>query len=65
MSERFSAETVAEYLGENQVAVRGGLHCSALAHDTVGTSNGSVRISVSDFNTEKEIETLATRLKRL
>ena len=65
VSDRFSPEKIAEYLSENQVAVRGGLHCSPLAHETVGTLDGCVRISVSDFTSQTEIETLVRLLKRL
>ncbi len=38
------------------IASRGGLHCSPLAHKSLGT-NGLVRLSVSCFNTKKEIDT--------
>lgn len=39
------------------IAVRGGLHCSPLAHRSLGTlSGGLVRFSFSDFTTEQEVE---------
>ncbi len=39
------------------IAVRGGLHCAPLAHKTLGTlSGGLIRISVSDFTTQQDIE---------
>ncbi len=60
-----SPETIAEYLGEHGIAVRSGFHCSALAHETVGTALGCVRISVSDFNTFDEIEMLVNTLKKI
>lgn len=38
------------------IAVRGGLHCSILAHQTLGTQqSGCVRFSVGCFNTKAEI----------
>lgn len=40
------------------IKVRAGLHCSPMAHDTLGTRDlgGVVRFSVGIFNTEKEID---------
>lgn len=38
------------------VCVRGGMHCAPLAHKTMGTeSTGTVRVSLSHFNTFSEI----------
>lgn len=50
------SEEVAYLLSEQDIAVRGGLHCSPLAHESAGTSLGTVRMSVSWFNDEEEIE---------
>lgn len=42
---------------EFNISSRTGLHCAPLAHKTVGSyPNGSVRISLGYFNTEKEID---------
>ena len=50
-------EAVAEALGAREIAVRAGLHCAPLAHSAMGTEeSGTVRISVSAFNTKKEID---------
>src|SRR5699024_6482090 len=39
-----------------EIAVRAGLHCSQLAHDTLNTDDqGIVRASLNRYNTEKEI----------
>ena len=47
---------VANLLSENNIAVRGGLHCSPLAHKQLGTENtGAVRVSVASFNEKEEI----------
>ncbi len=47
---------VANLLSENNIAVRGGLHCSPLAHKQMGTEDiGAVRVSVASFNKEEEI----------
>ena len=48
---------VADRLGQQGLAVRAGLHCAPLAHATGGTeATGTVRMSVSAFNTEREVE---------
>ena len=50
-------ETMAEALGEQGIAVRAGLHCAPLAHEAAGTlDTGTVRLSVSAFNTGKEVD---------
>lgn len=47
---------VGEWLAQRQIAVRTGLHCAPLAHSTAGTlDTGTVRLSFSAFNTEKEV----------
>ena len=39
------------------IAVRGGLHCSYLAHKTIGTlETGTIRFSIGCFNTKKDIQ---------
>ena len=51
----------AQMLSDNGIAVRGGLHCSPLAHSAVGTINGgTVRVSVATFNTTFDIDRLAS-----
>lgn len=50
------AEELASALGEKDIAVRAGLHCAPLAHETAGTvDTGTVRISFSDHNTPEEV----------
>lgn len=50
------AEELAAALGEKDIAVRAGLHCAPLAHETAGTvDTGTVRISFSDHNTPEEV----------
>jgi cysteine desulfurase / selenocysteine lyase len=42
-----------------RIAVRTGLHCAPLAHETLGTINkGLIRVSFSLFNTKKEVDKL-------
>ena len=48
------------------VAVRGGLHCAPLMHEALGTlDDGLVRVSFSNYNTEKEINFLITSLEKI
>ena len=50
-------EELGEALGQRRFALRAGLHCAPLAHETAGTlETGTVRASVSAFNTEGEID---------
>lgn len=49
-------EEVARRLAERGVAVRAGLHCAPLAHESAGTlERGTVRLSFSAFNGEAEV----------
>lgn len=59
-------EEVGERLGDWGFAVRAGLHCAPLAHQTVGTvDSGTVRASVSMFNTPEEIRKFVQAVGRL
>ncbi|MBQ3404919.1 MAG: aminotransferase class V-fold PLP-dependent enzyme [Oscillospiraceae bacterium] len=49
-------ETVAEELSKRGIAVRAGLHCAPLAHETAGTA-GTVRASLSVFTSRREVNT--------
>ncbi len=54
--EDYPSETVAEWLSENGVCVRGGLHCAPMAHRVMGTlESGAVRLSVATFNNREEV----------
>ena len=51
-AEGMDSERVASALARHGVAVRAGVHCAPLAHQTAGTlPDGTVRISVSAFST--------------
>lgn len=59
------SETIADYLNECDIAVRGGLHCAPLMHKYLGTVNsGLVRVSFGHNNTRKDTEKLVTALNR-
>lgn len=53
--ENMYCETLGERLGERGIAVRCGLHCAPLAHETAGTvERGTLRMSFSPFNSAEE-----------
>jgi len=48
------------------IAVRVGLHCAPLAHQTLGTlADGSIRVSFSYFNTPEEVDQLLWALREM
>lgn len=54
------------YLESNGIKTRSGLHCSPLAHETIGTyPTGTVRLSISYFTTKEEIDYTLDVLKKL
>ncbi len=62
----YHSEEVASYLNDNSVAVRGGYHCSPLAHKTYGTEDiGAVRISPSRFTTKKDVNYVINLLQKI
>lgn len=63
---RMSCDALSERLGAAGIAVRAGLHCAPLAHDTAGTlQTGTVRLSVSPFNTGREIDHAADTIEKI
>lgn len=57
---RIDCEFIAESLGAAGVAVRAGQHCAPWAHKMAGTEHtGTVRFSVSPFNTVQEMDQAA------
>ena len=56
-AEGWDCEELGEALGSRGVAVRAGLHCAPLAHETAGTrAAGTVRASVSAFSSAFELD---------
>jgi selenocysteine lyase/cysteine desulfurase len=48
------------------IMTRTGLHCAPAAHRTIGTFElGTVRFSVSRFNSESDIQTAVNALSRI
>lgn len=59
-------ETVAERLGQHGIAVRAGLHCAPLAHQSAGTADtGTVRFSFSAFNSADQVDRGSAVLARI
>ena len=60
------SEVVAERLGQEDIAVRAGLHCAPLAHQSAGTiESGTVRASFSVFNTLFDAQRLIEAVSRV
>ena len=64
----WDCEELAEFLGQQGVAVRAGLHCAPLAHESAGTlQGGTVRLSfghgASRIAGEKFLKILEKALK--
>ncbi len=58
-------EVLCEALGEAGFSLRAGYHCAPFAHQTAGTiQTGTVRFSVSAFNTGGEVEALSRFLRK-
>ena len=63
---KLDCEEAAERMSELGFAVRAGLHCAPEAHRTAGTfTRGTVRLSVSIFNTEREIVRFAEAVETI
>ena len=59
-------ETAAERLGEQGIAVRAGLHCAPLAHETAGTlESGTVRFSFSPLLSMEEVMMAGALCKKI
>jgi cysteine desulfurase family protein len=60
------ASELSYYLECEGIKTRSGLHCSPLAHETIGTyPTGTVRLSISYFTTKKELDYVLTTIKNL
>jgi cysteine desulfurase family protein len=60
------SEKVVKILDNNNICVRGGLHCSPLAHKSMGTlETGTVRVVPSVFTTKSDIDRLINVIRRI
>ena len=61
--EGYSSDNIGQILSDQNIAVRTGLHCAPHAHQFLGTfPSGTVRFSVSYFNTDADFEKLQAAL---
>ena len=61
-----SSEETVQLLSVENIAVRGGFHCNANAHKYYGSYEiGTVRVSVSCFNTKKDMDILLNSVKKI
>ena len=57
---------LASRLAEQGIALRAGLHCAPLAHETAGTlETGTLRVSYGPFNTRQDGKELCRRLEKI
>lgn len=62
----YKSSEIIEYLDNNDICVRGGIHCTILAHEAINTvASGAVRVSLNSFNTVEEINTFIRAIERL
>ena len=62
--EGYSSDEIGQVLSEHNIAFRSGLHCAPYAHKFIGTfPAGTVRLSVSCFNTENDFEMISEVLQ--
>ena len=62
----FDPSEIADYLNDNNIAVRAGLHCAPLMHRFLGTEEtGAVRVGIGFCNTPYHIEKLVRVLRLL
>ncbi len=60
------SEDIASKLNEYNIAVRAGLHCAPLAHESFNTiDSGTVRAVVSVFNTSEEINYFVSSINKI
>ena len=60
-----NSQEAANYLSDNGYALRGGIQCAALAHNTLGTTEqGVIRFSPSAFNNKQQVSGLLNTIKR-
>lgn len=57
------SEEFASFLSEKGFCLRAGFHCSALAHKSLNTENGTIRFAPSIFNCENDVKKLCNIIK--
>ena len=61
-----TGEETASRLADMGFALRGGLHCSPLAHQKMGTlDRGTTRAGIGYFNTGEQVDALSNAVERI
>lgn len=55
---------LANFLAENNICVRSGLHCAPLVHKHLKTDGGAIRVSLSFKNKKREVDTFIEVIKK-
>ena len=59
-------DDIVSALNDVSICVRGGLHCTPLAHNTLGTgTKGAVRFSFGAFNSRRDVDTAYTAMRKI
>lgn len=62
----FTSSEIGDYLNDNNIAVRSGLHCAPLIHKFLGTyTSGTVRVSIGYNNSMSDIDYLISVIDKL
>lgn len=62
----YNSSLISDILDKSGVATRSGFHCAPLVHEKLGTTErGAVRVSLSYFNTPKDVYTLTRILNSI
>ena len=61
-----TSDKLVSLLDNHAICVRGGIHCTILAHEAIGTvSTGAVRISLNYHNSKEEVDELVKVLREV
>ncbi len=59
------SDTISDYLSENSICVRSGIHCAPLFHKKMGTEDvGMVRVSFGCYNRKSDVDVLIKKINK-
>jgi cysteine desulfurase / selenocysteine lyase len=61
--EKIHPHDIAQFLGDNNICLRAGHHCTQILHRDVLEIPASLRVSLAVYNTKEEIDSLIEKLK--
>lgn len=63
-NQRYDSQTILNFLDKKRICVRGGLHCTPMAHNALGTGNdGAIRFSFGFFNSTQDSDAVYAALR--